>query len=78
MMTPEQFVQEFANKKVVEPDKVRFATIDPAYVSGSPQLLFPGESTVTLKKYKRLASYSTPAAGEKVMVFHDVILGRII
>ncbi len=78
MITPEQFVQVFANKKVAEPDKVRFASIDPAYVSGSPQLLFPGESTVTLKKYKRLASYDTPVAGEKVMLFHDVILGKII
>lgn len=78
MITPEQFVQDFANKKMVEPDKVRFASIDPSYVSGSPQLLFPGESTVTLKKYKRLESYNAPIAGEKVMVLHDVILGKII
>lgn len=78
MMSPQDFVKNFGNKMLPDPEPVRFAKIDPAYISGQPRLIFPGESETTLKKYRRLESYPSPVAGDNVMVFHGVIIGKII
>lgn len=62
------------------PEKVlrcRFGKIDPAYTTGSPKVQFDGETTVSVKTYKRLASY-TPVANDRVMIFEGVILGKIV
>lgn len=56
---------------------IRFAKVDPNYVSGRPALVFDGETTVTVKKYPYLASY-TPAANDRVMLIKNVIIGKIV
>jgi len=56
---------------------IRYATIPSDYVDGRPQLIFDGESTKTIKRYPRLASY-TPVAGDRVQVIGGVIQDKII
>ena len=56
---------------------VRFATIDSAYTSGRPSLIFDGEDTATLKKYPYISTY-TPTAGDRVMLIKNVIMGAIV
>lgn len=63
-----------------QPEKVlrcRFGIIDPAYTSGAPKVKFDGESTVSARTYKRFAHY-TPVAGDRVMIFEGVIMGKIV
>lgn len=56
-------------------------TIDAAYVSGRPRVLFDGETVLGGKVYPYLASY-TPVASQRVLLAPVgsgyVILGRII
>ncbi len=75
MIKTDEFIQMFGNK---EPEKIiRFAKVDPAYVSGRPSLVFDGEDAPTVKKYPYLSSY-TPLANDRVMVVGKVIVGKII
>jgi len=57
------------------------ATIDPAYTSGRPKLVFDGDTVATQKTYPYLASY-TPSANHRVLVADiagtHVVLGRIL
>lgn len=63
-----------------QPEKViriRFGTIDPAYTTGAPKVKFDGESTVSVKTYKRMSSY-TPVANDRIMIVEGVILGKVV
>lgn len=73
--TAQEFVNMLKNQK--EEKTVRFATISNVYTSGRPQLIFDGESRSSIKGYPYLSSY-TPAKGDRVVVIHGVILGKII
>jgi len=57
------------------------ATIDPAYTSGRPKLVFDGDTVATQKTYPYLSSY-TPSANHRVLVADiagtHVVLGRIL
>lgn len=59
---------------------IKFATVDPSYVSGSPKVTFDGESSLTTKEYICVSGY-TPAAGDRVVLLKAgatyVILGSI-
>jgi hypothetical protein len=67
----------------VEEDAPRHAigTIDAAYTSGRPRVLFDGETVLGGKTYPYLASY-TPVASHRVLLAPVgtgfVILGRIV
>jgi hypothetical protein len=56
-------------------------TIDSAYTSGRPKIIFDGETTASLKKYPYLDSY-TPAANDRVLLLKVsgsyVIVGKIV
>lgn len=58
----------------------RLATIDPAYTTGLPKVTFDGESTLSTKRYPRLASY-VPVAGDRVLMIpisaSYVIIGKV-
>lgn len=45
----------------------KIGTIDPAYTSGRPKVLFDGEDTLSAKQYPRFSSY-TPVAGDRVVL----------
>lgn len=70
MITSQEFVGMFKQKD--EKELVKFAMINCTECS----LQFDGESTETSKKYPHLASY-TPNIGDKVIVLHGVVLGKI-
>lgn len=63
------------------PRRNRTAKIDPAYASGAPKVTFDGESTLSVKTYARLGSY-TPAANDRVLMVPVgttyVIVGKIV
>lgn len=67
----------------VEDDAPQYAmgTIDSAYASGRPRVLFDGETVLGGKLYPYLASY-TPVASHRVLLAPAgssyVILGRIV
>ena len=63
-------------KKPEKEKLVRFATIDSAYTSGRPSVVFDGEDTATLKKYPYISTY-TPIADDRVMLIKNVIMGAI-
>lgn len=50
--------------------------------SGGVSVQFDGETTPSAKKYKRLASYSSPAVNDRVLLIKVggtyVILGKVI
>ncbi len=50
--------------------------------SGGIAVQFDGETTASAKKYKRLASYSSPAVNDRVMMTKIsgtyIILGKIV
>jgi hypothetical protein len=73
------YMNSFRNlkKKDVKKKDVKFAKIADGYASGRPQLVFDGELTETIKTYPYLASY-TPASSDRVMVIHNVVVGKII
>lgn len=48
-------------------DAYRLGTIDPAYVSGNPKIVFDGETTASAKQYLYLSSY-TPKANDRVLL----------
>lgn len=60
---------------------IRQARIDPAYVSGHPKVIFPGEDVPGGKTYPYLGNY-TPAAGDHVLMVlvgkTYIIVGKII
>jgi len=74
MMDAIQFVDTFKYK----PSNiyVQFATVDAAYNSGKPKLLFDGETAISTKGYEHLESFA-PAGGERVMLINGVIIGKI-
>lgn len=51
-------------------------------VTGGLFLRFEGEETVRQKSTKRLASYTTPAMGDRVLVVEvggsDIVIGKVI
>ncbi len=60
----------------------RLGTIDPAYASGRPKIVFDGEVAASGKRYAYLASY-TPVAGHRVLLIpvgttSYVVLGRVL
>jgi hypothetical protein len=67
-------VKEFGSKQ--SGVSVQFATVDLAYTSGNPRLVFDGETNASTKTYPHLASF-TPTGGERVMVLNGVIIGAI-
>lgn len=79
-MKPEEFVG-LVQSLVSSPVAFRLATIDPAYSSGQPRLLFDGDAAPGARRWPRLSGY-TPVAGDRVliaMVSHGgVILGKIV
>lgn len=51
-----------------EPDSpFKLATVNPAHSSGRPRVTFDGESTLSVKTYPYLTSY-TPAASDRVLM----------
>ena len=76
MISPDQFVRliKSKDKKV---DIVRFATVDPNYISGRPSLIFDRETVLTVKQYTYLSSYVI-VAGDRVVVIKGVVIGKII
>lgn len=75
MITVDAFLEAFKNEP--QANYIRFATIDSGYTSGRPSVIFDGESVATAKAYPYLSSY-TPTAGDRVMLVHGVIVGKII
>lgn len=87
-MQPASFLESVAGyaqanfSKEKEPGNrsAKIGTIDPAYVSGDPRILFDGEDDVSEKAYPFLAPYS-PRANERVVLLpvgHSyVVLGAI-
>lgn len=80
MITPAEFLLAVASK----PDSelvVRMGTVDPAYTSGRPTIIFDGETVASVKTYPYLASY-TPVASHRVLLLRAghawVVLGRIL
>lgn len=59
----------------------RLGTIDPAYSTGAPKVIFDGEDAVSGRTYMRLASY-TPVAGDRVELLRFgstwVIQGKVV
>ena len=74
MLKSEQFITIFRNEK--SENIIRFAMVDPNYISGRPSLIFDGESIPTVKKYPYLGSY-TPKANDRVQIIGGVIQGDI-
>lgn len=62
------------------PGSFRLGKIDPSYTTGSPKIVFDGESAVSGKQYPCLSSYA-PAANDRVLLAavsgSYVILGKI-
>lgn len=58
----------------------RLATV--TSTSGGVSVQFDGETSASTKKYKRLASYSSPAVSDRVLLVKAggtyVILGKVI
>jgi hypothetical protein len=79
-MTPEEFVNLMSQLNTTE-KAFSLGSIDSSYTSGSPKILFDGESTVSSKQFTRLGSY-TPVAGDRVLLANVagtfVILGKIV
>lgn len=74
MINPNEFVEMFGNKK--QEKLIRFAKVDPNYISGRPSLIFDGETVVTIKKYPYLSSY-LPQPNDRVQVIGGVVQGKI-
>lgn len=73
MITPEEFVEWFGKERTTK--NVRFGTVTDA--TGKPRLRLDGETTASVKRYPRLASY-TPVAGDRVMILNGVVIGKIV
>jgi len=75
-----QFI-EMMTPKGLDKNIYKLGSIDPAYSSGKPKVMFDGETVVSAKQYPRLASY-TPVASDRVLILSVansyVILGKII
>lgn len=70
--------------KILVPEDKRnykLGTIDSAYSSGRPKIIFDGETVASTKQYPYLGSY-TPMASDRVLLLEVggsyVILGKII
>jgi len=72
-------INDFNEEDVKRPFKL--AVINSSYTSGRPQVTFDGESTLSVKQYPYLNSY-TPAASERVLLASVgkgwVILGSVL
>ena len=59
---------------------MRLATV--TSTSGGISVQFDGETTASSKKYKKLASYSSPAVNDRVLLVHVggtyIIVGKIV
>lgn len=77
MITPEFFVKNFSNQK--DEKIVQFAKIASNYSTGRPSVVYDADILAgTLSKaLPHLDSY-TPAANDRVMVVHGVIVGKIV
>lgn len=73
MITAEEFVGLFGKEK--KSNNVRFGIITDAI--GRPRVRLDGETTASIKRYPRLASY-TPTAGDRVQIIAGVIQGKIV
>ena len=72
--------EEFLNILKTDDKKVyKLGKIDPNYASGDPRILFDGETTVSVKKYKTI-NYS-PFANDRVLLVNIadtyLVLGRV-
>ena len=72
--------EEFLNILKTDDKKVfKLGKIDPGHVSGDPKILFDGETTVSVKKYKTI-NYS-PIAGDRVLLVRlagtYLVLGKV-
>lgn len=76
MMKANDFVQMIFDDEPQQNIKLRFAKVDPNYISGRPSLIFDGETTPTVKTYLFLTSYQ-PKPNDRVMVLNNIILGKI-
>ncbi len=60
---------------------MRFATVHQVVADGI-KVIFNGETVVSSKAYKRLASYTTPQVGDKVALIQVsgtyLILGKVL
>lgn len=81
MMTPQDFIGVVLGAAPKGESVVRLGSIDAAYSSGRPKILFDGETVVSGKAYPYLASY-TPVAGHRVLLLRAghawVVVGRIL
>lgn len=79
MMDAYQFFEMFKSPKI--PPIYKLGTIDSAYTSGRPKILFDGGNTVSNKTYPYLSSY-TPVAGDRVLMLVTgstlIILGKVV
>ena len=59
---------------------MRLATV--TSTSGGISIQFDGETSASAKKYKRLASYSSPAVNDRVLLVNVggtyIVLGKIV
>jgi hypothetical protein len=79
MITPEQFLRITKNEKAAS--AFLLGTVDAAYVSGRPKIIFDGETVVSGKAYPYLTSYA-PAASDRVLLARVggsfVVLGKVV
>lgn len=74
LINKSEFVEMFG--KGEKPRKTMwFATVD-SIDNGRCRLIFDGESEPSVKYYNRLESYE-PQIDDRVMVLHNVILGKL-
>lgn len=75
-----ELIQEITDKTKTN-ETFTMATIDPAYSSGRPKVTFDGESSVSVKQYPYLSSY-TPVANHRVLLARVkgsyVIIGQVL
>ena len=77
--SPESFLNGYDSYKT-EP-LFKMGTIDPAYNTGRPKIIFDGESTPSVKQYPYLST-CTPVKNNRVLLIKVagvyVVLGRIV
>jgi microcystin-dependent protein len=78
--TPGQLLAVIEATVPTPPDTVKLATIDSAYVTGAPQVIFDGEAIATTNGFQVLGGYS-PRPNDRVVMLRMgaswVILGNI-
>lgn len=69
-------VMEDKEEKKVD-HTIRFGTIDPAYTSGRPRVIFDGTETVSVKEFPYTGRY-IPTANDRVVIVKNVIFDKIM